>query len=615
VARSFSRTALFLVALAALGCHAELDEPNPNHPASGGSVQAGGAGGSSATPGVGGSAAGSQATGGSSASGGAVSAGTSGAGASSTGGSSTGGSGGLTDPAAECAASAGMLQVGLTRLRRMTRSQFNHTVRDLLGVTGTPADALAPDEKVGPFYANAIAPVTDLLVQQHGEVADALAAQVASRMNEIAGCDLATGGAACAMSFVQSFGLKAYRRPLAQDEVDQYVALYTGEIEAGTPESAFMQIVSTFLQSPFFLYHADVGTTGVPSEAPVALTPYELASRLSYFLWDTMPDAELFTLAGAGTLTEKSVLSAQVDRMIADPKAVDAIPEFHLGWLQIGDLAGLDKDATLFPSWNATLATAMKNETARFTDFVVRQGDGLMSTLYTAGFSLLDTPLLSLYGVTAPAGFVDGAQITLPAGERSGILTHASLLSSHAHRNQTSPVHRGIVVRENMLCQPLDPPPLDVNVTPPEPTPATTTRERFANHEADPQCAGCHLLIDPIGLSFENYDAIGAYRTVDGPAPVDASGEIVDGGEDLVGPFVGAIELGQKLAESPTARDCLANQWFRFALDRIESVDDACSVATIHQEFAASGGNIRSLLAGIAKSDAFRNVRAVGVTQ
>jgi hypothetical protein len=300
--------------------------------------------------------------------------------------------------------------------------------------------------------------------------------------------------------------------------------------------------------------------------------------------------------------------------MLADGKAVDAIPEFHLAWLGIGDLLGTDKDAALFPSWNPTVAAALRTETARFTDHVVREGDGLMSTLYTAGFSFLDGPLLALYGAAEPAGFVPGMQVMLPAGQRSGILTQGALLASHAHRNQTSPVHRGIVVRENMLCQPLDPPPLDVNVTPPEPTPATTTRERFANHEADPQCAGCHVLIDPIGLAFEHYDAIGAYRTTDGPSAVDASGEIIEGGAELDGPFVGAIELGQKLAQSATARDCLANQWFRFALDRVESVDDACSIQAIRSGFSASGGNIRQLLAAIVKSEAFRNVRAVGAT-
>jgi hypothetical protein len=506
------------------------------------------------------------------------------------------------------------MQVGLTRLRRMTRSQLNHTVRDLLGVQGTPADALAPDEKVGPFDANAIAPVTDLLVQQHGEIADALATQVAPRMAELAGCDLVTGGTTCATDFVQRFGLRAYRRPLQPAEVTDYVGLYSDELARGTAESAFTQVVSTFLQSPFFLYHADVGASGTASATPVPLTSYELASRLSYFLWDTMPDQTLFDLAANDTLKDDAVLSTQVDRMLADGKAVDAIPEFHLAWLGIGDLAGADKDATLFPAWNPTLALALRTETARFSDYVVRQGDGLMSTLYTAGFSFLEGPLFGLYGVTEPAGFVPGTQVTLPSGQRSGILTQASLLASHAHRNQTSPVHRGIVVRENMLCQPLDPPPLDVNVTPPEPTPATTTRERFANHEADPQCAGCHVLIDPIGLAFEHYDAIGAYRTTDGPSAVDASGEIIEGGAELSGPFIGAVELGQKLAQSATARDCLANQWFRFALDRVESVDDSCSIQTIRDGFAASGGNIRQLLAAIVKSEAFRNVRAVGAT-
>lgn len=219
------------------------------------------------------------------------------------------------------------MRAGLTKLRRLTRSEFNHTVRDLLGVTGTPADALAPDESIGPFFSNAIAPITDLLVQQHDEVAAALADQAVPRMSAIAGCDLAAAGTSCATAFIERFGLKAYRRPLGGAERDEYLNLYTQELAAGTPQTAFRQVVSTMLASPFFLYHADVGASGVPSATPVPLTSYEIASRLSYFLWGTMPDQALFDLAAADMLQSDAVLSTQVDRMLADAKAGDSIPQ------------------------------------------------------------------------------------------------------------------------------------------------------------------------------------------------------------------------------------------------------------------------------------------------
>jgi hypothetical protein len=323
-----------------------------------------------------------------------------------------------------------------------------------------------------------------------------------------------------------------------------------------------------------------------------------------------MPDPILFDAAANDSLQDPVVLATQVERMLADPRAADAIPAFHLQWLGLGEMDAVDKDPVRFPQFDTVLVDAMRAETAAFSDFVVRRGDGLMSTLLTANFSFPQGPLFQLYGLTQPVRFTPGDEVPTKPGERAGILTQAAFLTTHAHRDQTSPVHRGIFVRENILCQPLMPPPPNVNTTPPAVSDATTTRARFAAHEADPLCAGCHLLIDPIGLGFENYDAIGAYRTRDGAGTVDASGEIKGGTGALAGPFVGAIELGRKLAASPEAANCLTSQWFRFALGRMESNDDACSLQTVRAGFAASGGNVRQLLAKIVQADAFRYVRA-----
>jgi hypothetical protein len=245
---------------------------------------------------------------------------------------------------------------------------------------------------------------------------------------------------------------------------------------------------------------------------------------------------------------------------------------------------------------------------------VIRVGDGLMSTLFTASFSFLDGPLFALYGVQQPAGFVPGTQVNLEPAQRAGLLTQAAFLTAHSHPNQTSPVHRGMLVRENLLCQPLEAPPANVNNVPPSPTPTTSTRDRFAQHSSDPTCAGCHNLMDPIGLGFEHYDSIGAYRAMDGNRPVDATGQILEAQADVVGSFNGAVELANKLAGSREVADCMANQWFRFALGRIESKDDACTLKAIYDGFEASGGNVRELLTALVVSDAFRHVRAVGST-
>ena len=543
-----------------------------------------------------------------------------GTGGSATGtGSTTGTGGGGTGTgattgngfAAACAASKGVLNAGLTPARRLTRDEYNNTVRDLLGTTGTPADGLGQDEKIGPFNSNAIAPIDELQVQQSSEVAGALAIAAQAKMATLSPCALATDTTtSCATKFVTAFGQKAYRRPLTTAEITQYVNLYVvGKGGTGGATNGFRLVVEAMLQSPFFLYHQDVGATGTPQAGTVALTPYELASRLSYFLWGSMPDDALFATAADGTLTQEATISAQVQRMLSDAKARSTIASFHRQWLDLTDLPSQPKDATAFPTFNAQVADAMMQETTLFADYVVRQGDGLLKTLLTSNASFPQGGLFGVYGLTQPAGYQVGTPVMLDPTKRAGILTQAAFLTRWSHNNQTSPVHRGKLIRLNVMCGNVPPPPMNVNTTPPAPTPATSTRQRFAQHSSDPTCATCHQLMDPIGLGLENFDAIGAYRTMDGLGPVDATGNIVAAGGDLVGSFNGALELVNKLAQSQDVSDCFASQWFRFSMGRMESVDDSCSMQDIQDAFHASGGNIRDLLARIAVSPSFRNVR------
>jgi len=619
-ARTVRVSGIALAALAfGLGCTAEIDGTRtaaPPTPGTGAGAAAGtGTGGGSAAGagagvGIGGnagnSAGGAGGTGGS-----AASSGTGGSGATGGASGGTGGTGSLTPDEidAKCAALNGVLDAGLTRLRRLTRDQFNNTLRDLIQASGTPADRLNPDERIGPFNSNAISPVDNTLVLQHNEAARELATAARERMAELAPCDLdADAGTTCATQFVTEFGARAFRRPLDADEVTRYVGLYTLGKEGATAADGFRLVLEAMLQSPAFLYHGDVGSA--PSSTPVPLAPYELASRLSYFLWNSMPDDTLAALAGDGTLTSASVLGEQVERLLSDDRAGATIGLFHRQWLALEDLPGKIRDTSLFPSFGPELVGAMLDETSLFSDHVIRRGDGLLSTLLTSNLAFPSGDLFEVYGITEPAGYVVGTPVELDPTRRAGILTQAAFLADNAHNDQTSPVHRGILVRENVLCQPIDSPPADANTNPPPVSQATTTRERFAQHEADPTCGGCHVLMDPIGLGFEHYDPIGAYRTQDGLSAVDATGEIFEAAADLAGPFDGAVELATKLAASGEVRACFGVQWFRFSLGRMESDADACSVKAIRDGFAASGGNIRSLMVQIAQSDAFRHVRS-----
>ena len=321
-----------------------------------------------------------------------------------------------------------------------------------------------------------------------------------------------------------------------------------------------------------------------------------------------MPDATLFALADSGALTEPSVLRQQVERMLDDHRADQTMGVFHEQWLGITGLEEKTKDPQQFPAWGPELASSMLEETRRFSSYVVREGDALLGTLLTADFTLPDQGLLDLYGVEAPAGFATGDVVSVP--NRAGLLTQPAFLTKNSHLDQTSVVHRGLVIRRNVLCQVIDPPPNNVSTSLPASSPATTTRERLEQHVAAPACARCHQAIDPLGYAFENYDPIGAYRTQDGLGPVDASGEFFGTGADLQGGYSNALDMMDQMARSAEVRNCVSDQWFRFALGRMESLDDACTLLELHRAFEDSGGNIRSLLSQIASSEAFLNVRS-----
>jgi Protein of unknown function (DUF1592)/Protein of unknown function (DUF1588)/Protein of unknown function (DUF1595)/Protein of unknown function (DUF1587)/Protein of unknown function (DUF1585) len=488
-------------------------------------------------------------------------------------------------------------------LRRLSRLQYNNTVRDLLGDTSLPADRFQAEEVLGTYSGSAaLARVSPIAADQYRNAAETLAATAVKKLSALVSCtpaDKATEEA-CATTFITDFGLRAYRRPLTADEITGKLEVFRKVRAVGEFALGIQGVIAALLQSPHFLYRPELTAVGSTVGTVVALGPYQVASRLSYFLLNTMPDQELFTAAKANRLASPEDIDVQARRLLKDPRAREAVGQFFGEWLILNALDDMTKDATLFPDFNDTLKAAMKQETLRFSTATVLDGDALLNTLLTSSQSFINAPLGKLYGVVAGAEY---GPVMLDPMQRSGLLTHASLLTRTAHDDSNSPTRRGKFVREAFMCQSPPPPPPGI---PPLPAVKTgqTARERYKQHVANPTCATCHTMMDPVGFGFENYDAIGKYRTMEGGQPVDASGEVLQS-EDLDGKFNGAVELSKKLAGSNNVRTCLASQWFRYALGRIEDAGDSASIMGAVDAFAPSG-DLRELIIATTKTDSFR---------
>ncbi|WP_437727915.1 DUF1592 domain-containing protein [Sorangium sp. So ce861] len=508
------------------------------------------------------------------------------------------------------------IRPGASPLRRMTRFEYNNTIRDLLGDDSAPADAFVVEEEALGFNNQAAAlGVTPLLAEQLMKASEAIAARAARDLERLLeGCDPAVQGPeVCADELIARFGKRAFRRPLTPAEGERFARLFAwGSAEHGFSTGVEL-VIQAMLQSPHFLYRVELGMPDPVGEGVVPLSDHEIASRLSYLLWGSMPDDALFAAADAGELRTAEQIAAHARRLLDDPRARAAVANFHAQWLQLSNIDTLTKDPAVYPSFDAGLPALLRAETEAFLEHVVfDDAAGDVATLLTAPYSLMNAELRAFYGLPAgPAGAPDAlAIVPLDPSQRAGFLTHASLLSVLAKPNQSSPVLRGKFVRERLLCQILPPPPPDVDIQPPDVREGIPTRRRFEQHAADPSCSGCHKLMDPIGFGFERYDGIGLYREADQGVPIDASGEIGGtGGAD--GPFDGAVELAHRLAQSDGVRQCVATQWFRFGYGRAEQAEDECSMTQIQAAFAESGYNIKALLVALTQTDAFRYRRAL----
>jgi hypothetical protein len=514
----------------------------------------------------------------------------------------------------------GGIEPGESPLRRMTRLEYNNTISVLLKDDSQPANSFVAEEEALGFNNQAAAlVVSPLLAEQYMKASEDVAEHaVGTLLTQIPSCSSAADGAACSdevAKFISAFGKRAFRRPIAEDETNELVSLFKLGITLGdTPKDAstgLELVVQAILQSPHFLYRVEFGMPDPVQGDVVQLTPYEIASRLSYLLWATMPDDTLFAAAEEGTLRTSGEIEAQAKRMIEDPRAREAVKNFHRQWLglaKIDEIAAGGKDPTLFPKYKDSLLPLFRTETETFLDQAIFEGNASVDTLFTAPYSMMNKELADFYGIkNGPKGEAF-ERVELDPTQRSGFVTHAGLLSLYAKPNRSSPVHRGKWVRQSLLCQ-IPPPPPD-NVPPaPEVDKTKTTREQFAQHTADDNCRSCHTLLDPIGFGFENYDAIGQWRVKENGKDVDATGELTQ--TDVDGPFNGAVELARRLGESEQVRACVVKQWFRFGYGRAEQDVDSCSLGQVEQAFKTSNYNVKELLIALTQTDAFRYRRAV----
>ena len=498
--------------------------------------------------------------------------------------------------------------VGPSPLRRLTHFEYDNTVRDLLGDTSAPARAFPPDQKVGLFDNSALTQtISTSLGEKYQDAAESLATAATQNLPTLLACDTAARGeSTCAQDFISRFGRRAYRRPLRPEELTRLLAQYTQLRSGHDFSTAIRGVMQALLTSPSFLFRPEFGAGPGAFEGTVRLGHYEMASRLSYLLWGSMPDDGLLAAAEAGELGTRAQVELQARRMLADDKARPAIQAFYEQWFRLDRVAFMSKDPAVYPGVDDALKADMLAESRTFIAHVLWEDDGKLQTLFTASYSYLNGPLAALYGISGVTGN-ELRRVALDPTQRSGILTQVSLLSALAKPNQSSPIKRGEFLRTAMLCRDLPPPPPGVPELGPI-QPGLTTRQRFAQHTSDPACSGCHRLIDGLGFGFEGYDGLGRYRTLDQGLPVDTSGDVVEG-QDASGPFVGAVALSQRLAHSDVLRDCVPLQWFRYASGRPAAAADACSVEALRQRFKGSGGDLRDLMVGLTQTDTFFNHR------
>jgi len=516
--------------------------------------------------------------------------------------------------ALDCTGAA--VEPGPSPLRLLTRAQYLNTVRDLVGeVAGLEVaslqEALGSESHASAF--GLVQPdVSQVELEGFQRAAELIAARVSGEPDALANVAPCAGGSgnasgpegeACARTMIERFGARAYRAPLSDAaDVERHLALFRAGAATSYAHGVEL-LLRGMLQAPRFLYRVELGSAEAVGEHAVKLSAHELAARLSYLAWNSAPDPVLIDAADAGALATPGDVAAQLTRLLADPRGSSLLRRFLEGWLHVGEVVRAVKDPAMFPEWEAPeLRAAVRDQAGAFFDHVLDAEQGRLRALLTSRTVFANETLAGFYDGASSAG---GAfePLERATGEASGVLTLPAVLALAAKPDESSPIYRGKLVREALLCQQLPAPPANIP-PPPEVSPDVSTRERLRQHEEDPACSGCHRLLDPVGFGFEHFDALGRFRSEDGGDAVDARGELLSTA-DIDGAFEGVSELGEKLAGSAEVEACMVKQWFRYALGRFEQDFDACTLQRLVAAFRAADQDLNALPGAVVASDAF----------
>jgi hypothetical protein len=476
--------------------------------------------------------------------------------------------------------------VAAAPIARLTADEIANTLDDLYGVVeDAPREIGAEGGSIAAY-----GPVEAIAAFQR---AQAVVAEIA--LDPCAG-----DRAACTDDLVRTEGRRIFRRPLTEDEVGRYAAAANA---ASTYEEGARVVLGAMLASPHFLYRAERGDPSRAEGALLPLTDHEVASRLSYALWDSMPDETLLSAADAGELRTPEQIDTQARRMLEHPRARAVVVGFHRYWLGAAETEHVFRDAIEYPAFDEALPSAWIEETDRFVEHVVFEGPGTLAELMTASYTFAPVDAAAIYDAVPDA---DG-RVELPPGQRAGLLTQSTLLATRAPDERVSALYRGAFIYRKVLCAPLPSPPRDIPPLP-EADPSASLREQIETMTSVTPCVTCHQSFNDLGFALGHYDALGAYRDTDAnDRPVDARVELASPG-DLEGVSVdGAVELAQALADSEALRDCYVDTWFRYLAGRpLERTEEANTRTSLQTDFEETDRNVRDLLVALVTSDAFR---------
>ncbi len=491
-----------------------------------------------------------------------------------------------------------------TPLRRITRAEYGNIVHELLGVDA-PAPALLPDDSLSSgFTSTAGQLMTIAAANRYLDAASDLATRVEPNVSALVPC--ATLGvvdteASCLEAFLSGTGSRLFRRPISALEKARYVSAFKTSRATETYERSASLVIDALLVAPEFLFVEE--PSGGAAGTRHALDSWQIASRLSLLLWDSVPDSALLGLAQAGGLLAKPTVAEQVERMLQDPRAKKPIRSFFDDWLELAKIENVTRDAMAYPAVTQPLLVDLAEESRRYVDRVFWE-DNDFRKLFVSATRFRNQALSVFYG----DGLGQSASLDAVQGEISersfGLLSQAGVLMTLAQSQKTAAIHRGVFLRRKLLCEALPPPPPGLATPLPEITAGVSSRQRITEHTSSGVCAGCHTRINPLGFTLDRFDIAGQWRDQDQNLPIDAKANIMDAGFNA--DVDGARALSEQLAQSPNAWACVAQQLFTFTFGRKPAHSDAALFDAISQKFEASGFSLKALVTELATSEDFR---------